>query len=95
MVEFLHVNMSNFSAHDDQRIGVYSLRRTKVQSHKFEQDIETLNIHNRRLVSKGHVENLIAVDSFHIFRVLPACADTLSKHGQGISQIMRVLIRVY
>ena len=95
IVEFLYVNMSNLSVHDDQRIGEYSLRRTEVQSHKFEQDIEALNIHNRTLVSEGHVENLITVDSFYIFRVLPACSDTLRKHGQGMSQVMRILIRVH
>ena len=95
MVEFLHVNMSTLYAHNNQRVGVYSLRHTEVQSHKFEQDMETLNIHNRTLISESHVENLVAVDSFYIFRVLPACSNTLSKHGQGINQIMRVLIQVY
>ena len=33
------------------------------------------------------------MDPLHIFRVLPACSDTISKYGQCIGQIMRVLFR--
>ena len=33
------------------------------------------------------------MDPLHIFRVLPACPDTISKYGQCIGQIMGVLLR--
>jgi len=46
---------------------VYSLIRTEVQSQKFEQNLETLDIHNRTLVSEGHIKNIIPMDSLHIF----------------------------
>ena len=85
MVEFLHTSINDLFAGDSQGARVNSLRCTKVQSQKFEQDIEALNIHNRILIPESHAEDLIPMDSLHIFRILPACSNTLGEHGQSTS----------
>lgn len=68
------------------------LGRIPIHAKEVEKYVKRFQRDDATFVLESQPENFIAVDSLHVFRVLPARSNSIRHHRQCVCEVMGVLI---